>query len=71
MASAYAVPTTMSDLKSYVTGSSSGMQQCADSTVLLHITHNHLKAKFPELRFDLHVRGSALWPLHSSPCSIF
>lgn len=55
MASGYAPPTTITDLKQYVTGSSS-MQQCADSTVLLHITHNHLKAKFPELRFDLHVR---------------
>jgi hypothetical protein len=44
----------LGSLKEYVTGQSR-MQQVADSTVLLQITHNHLKARFPEIRLDLHV----------------
>lgn len=45
----------MSALKDYVSGVSS-MQQSAESTVQLFITHNHLKARFPEIRLDRHVR---------------
>lgn len=44
----------MSALRDYVSGSSS-MQQSAESTVQLFITHNHLKARFPEIRLDRHV----------------
>jgi len=44
----------MGSLREYVTGHSR-MQQAADTTVLLHITHNHLRAKFPEIRLDMHV----------------
>lgn len=54
MAAAYAAPNDIGSLREYVTGQSR-MQQAADSTVLLHITHNHLKARFPEIRLDLHV----------------
>jgi hypothetical protein len=50
---AYQAPTTMSALKEYVQGST-GMLQ-ADSTVLVHVSHNHLKARFAEIRLDLHV----------------
>lgn len=53
---AYAAPLDMGSLREYVTGASRGMQQAAESTVLLLITHNHLKAKFPEIRLDKHVR---------------
>ena len=35
------------------------MQARGESTVLLHVTHNHLKARFPEIRLDLHVRWLA------------
>eukprot|EP00882_Tetradesmus_deserticola_P028593 GHRQ01031858.1.p1 GENE.GHRQ01031858.1~~GHRQ01031858.1.p1 ORF type:complete len:143 (+),score=12.37 GHRQ01031858.1:215-643(+) len=55
MAAAYAPPSTMSALKEYVSGSST-MQQSAESTVQLFISHNHLKARFPEIRLDKHVR---------------
>jgi hypothetical protein len=55
MAGAYAgPPQTMGSLREYVTGESR-MQQAADSTVLLVVTHNHLKARFPEIRLDKHV----------------
>jgi hypothetical protein len=56
MATAYMPPTTMSGLRDYVAGSSS-MQQSAQSTVQLFVTHCHLQAKFPEIRLDKHVRG--------------
>lgn len=36
------------------------MQQAADSTVVLQITHNHLKARFPEIRLDMHMRIEAV-----------
>lgn len=55
----YAPPTTMSSLRDYVTGHDGGMQQLAESTVQVFITHNHLKAKFPEVRLDLHVSTAA------------
>jgi hypothetical protein len=45
----------MTGLKDYVTGQDGGMQLLADSTVQLHVVHNHLKAHFPEIRLDLHV----------------
>lgn len=61
MATAYAVPTTMGDLKDYVSGSSN-MQQTAESTVQLFVTHCHLKARFPEIRLDKHVRVAARTP---------
>jgi hypothetical protein len=54
MTAAYAPPTTLGGLRDYVTGSSS-MQNAADSTVQMFISHNHLKAKFPEIRLDKHV----------------
>jgi tubulin-folding cofactor B len=51
----YAPPTTMSDLRGYVTGPGSGFAARAESTVLLHVSHSHLRARFPEIRLDLHV----------------
>lgn len=54
MSTAYAPPTTLSSLRDYVSGSSS-MQQSAESTVQLFVTHCHLKAQFPEIRLDKHV----------------
>jgi hypothetical protein len=54
MATAYAPPQDLGSLREYVTGQSR-MQAAADSTVLLLITHNHLKARFPEIRLDMHV----------------
>eukprot|EP00775_Hariotina_reticulata_P001989 gene1989-2311_t len=59
MTAAYAPPTTLGGLKDYVTGSSN-MQNAADSTVQLFISHNHLKAKFPEIRLDKHMTVSAV-----------
>jgi hypothetical protein len=44
----------MPGLKDYVSGTST-MQQSADSTVQLFVTHCHLKAQFPEIRLDKHV----------------
>ncbi|KAI8463710.1 MAG: CAP Gly-rich domain-containing protein [Monoraphidium minutum] len=58
MASAYVNPQDMGSLREYVTGKS-GMQQ-ADSTVLMHIAHNHLKARFPEIRLDMHMTVGAV-----------
>lgn len=55
---AYERPQTMGTLRDYVTGTSR-MQQAAESTVVLHITHNHLKARFPEIRLDMHVSVAA------------
>ena len=60
MAAAYAPPTTMSALKEYVTGAAGGMQAPAESTVTVFVTHNHLKARFPEIRLDKHVSCAAL-----------
>jgi hypothetical protein len=54
MAATYAPPTEMHALRDYVTGGSR-MQQTAESTVLVYLTHNHLKAQFPEIRLDLNV----------------
>lgn len=54
MATAYAPPTTIADLKQYVQAAGA-MQAAAESTVLMFITHNHLKAQFPEIRLDRHV----------------
>lgn len=48
-------PSTMSDLRDYVTGPGSGFAARAESTVLLHVSHSHLRARFPEIRLDLHV----------------
>jgi tubulin-folding cofactor B len=45
----------MSDLRDYVTGPGSGFAARAESTVLLHVSHSHLRARFPEIRLDLHV----------------
>jgi len=56
MAASYAPPTTMSDLRDYVAGPhDSGFAARAESTVLLHVSHSHLRARFPEIRLDLHV----------------
>lgn len=51
---AYERPQDLGSLREYVTGASR-MQCAADSTVQLHVTHNHLKARFPEIRLDMHV----------------
>jgi tubulin-folding cofactor B len=40
-------------LKQYVQGPSAASQ--AESTVLLHVTHSNLKARFFEIRLDRHV----------------
>lgn len=58
MTAAYQPPLDLGSLKEYVKGTSR-MQAAADSTVLLHIAHNHLKARFPEIRLDMHVSGKA------------
>lgn len=55
----YVPPTTLNGLKDYVSGSST-MQQTAESTVQLFVTHCHLKAQFPEIRLDKHVRAVAM-----------
>eukprot|EP00899_Mesostigma_viride_P007753 jgi/Mesvir1/1697/Mv21157-RA.1 len=44
--------TDLASLRAYVMGPSS--QNKLDCTVLLHVTHSNLKARFMELRFDLH-----------------
>lgn len=48
-------------LRAYVVGPDGGGLRQADSTVLLHVTHSNLKAKFIELRFDLHVSVHPSW----------
>ena len=45
-------------LKDYVAANDAGGQKQAESTVRLHVTHSNLKAKFIEIRLDLHVRHS-------------
>ena len=55
-AAVYKPPVTMSSLRDYVAGEDGGMQQLGDTTVVLFVTHNHLNARFPEIRLDLHVR---------------
>lgn len=53
---AYAPPSTIADLRSYVAADrDSGFAARAESTVLLHVSHSHLRARFPEIRLDLHV----------------
>lgn len=42
-------------LRAYVAGPDTGFANKADSTVLLHVTHSNLKARFMEIRLDLHV----------------
>lgn len=59
MSTACAPPTTLPSLKDYVSGSSS-MQQSAESTVQLFVTHCHLKAQFPEIRLDKHMTVDAV-----------
>ncbi len=50
----YQPPLEINALREYVTGASH-MQRAADTTVQVYITHNHLRAQFPEIRLDLHV----------------
>ncbi|KAJ9516910.1 hypothetical protein QJQ45_027299 [Haematococcus lacustris] len=45
-------------LREYVTGQ--GGQNRLESTVLLHVTHSNLKAKFFELRLDMHMTIESL-----------
>ncbi len=47
----------MQALRDYVMAPATGSQQQAESTVVLHVTHNNLKLQMMELRFDLHVRS--------------
>jgi hypothetical protein len=68
MSTAYMPPTTLPSLKEYVSGSST-MQQSAESTVQLYITHCHLKAQFPEIRLDKHVSSSQLHTSAHHPTS--
>lgn len=56
---AYKTPTTLDAVKDYVTGSSDGLAQGA-YTVMLHVTHSNLKARFAELRLDLRTPVSAV-----------
>lgn len=42
-------------LREYVSAPDAGGQRQADSTVRLHVSHSNLKAKFLEIRLDLHV----------------
>lgn len=41
-------------LKDYV-AADSGVQNRAESTVLLQVSHSNLRARFMEIRLDLHV----------------
>lgn len=43
-------------LKDYVAGPASGIQNRVDSTVLLQVSHSNLSARFMEIRLDMHVR---------------
>lgn len=59
MASDYRVPTNLPAVIDYVTGSSAGQAQAAD-TVLLRVVHSNLSAVFPELRLSRSMPVSAL-----------
>ena len=50
-------------LKDYVAANAAGGQKQAESTVRLHVTHSNLKAKFIEIRLDLHVRKFTCYSL--------
>ncbi len=43
-------------LKAYVQADDGGMQNRDAATVLLHVSHSNLAARFMEIRLDLHVR---------------
>jgi hypothetical protein len=45
-----------------------GPQNRAESTVLLHVSHSNLKARFFELRLDRHVRGLKGWQTEGFAC---
>jgi hypothetical protein len=53
-------------LKAYVTAPGNSGANRADSTVLLHVTHSNLKAKFLEIRFDLSVSATDYLALNAS-----
>ncbi|KAK9861662.1 hypothetical protein WJX84_008869, partial [Apatococcus fuscideae] len=55
-------------LREYVTAPSSGSQQQAESTVVLHVTHSNLKLQMMELRFDLHTSVKGLKEKLSTHC---
>lgn len=56
----------MQALRDYVMADS-GAQRPAESTRRLLVTHSNLKAKFMEIRLDMHVSLTALLPDHSPP----
>ena len=55
MAAAMLTREDIQALKDYVSAPGSFGQNQAETTVRLHVTHSNLKAKFIELRMDLHV----------------
>ncbi|KAG2428306.1 hypothetical protein HXX76_010454 [Chlamydomonas incerta] len=54
MAAPFLTKDDVDALRAYVAGPSTGFANKADSTVLLHVTHSNLKARFMEIRLDLH-----------------
>jgi tubulin-specific chaperone B len=46
----------IAQLRAYVQGPDSGMQNRDAATVLLHVSHSNLAARFMEIRVDMHVR---------------
>ena len=45
----------IAQLKAYVQGPDGGMQNRDAATVLLHVSHSNLAARFMEIRVDMHV----------------
>lgn len=55
----------IAQLKAYVQAPDSGMQNREAATVLLHVSHSNLSARFMEIRVDMHV--SCCWPVATMP----
>lgn len=55
-------------LKDYVAGADAGGQRQAESTVRIHVTHSNLKAKFVEIRLDMHMSVASVKSKLSSHC---
>jgi tubulin-specific chaperone B len=49
----------IAQLKAYVQGPDSGIQNRDAATVLLHVSHSNLAARFMEIRVDMHVSQKA------------
>lgn len=51
----------IAQLKAYVQGPDGGMQNRDAATVLLHVSHSNLAARFMEIRVDMHVSWRIAW----------